>query len=113
MIKLITRGFTTKFASTGAAAVVGTESKERGVHYVYTDVKGDIPNSVKAHRQMLGHKKPADIEAYRRQLLYHCRNIGTQVLEIVLRDYLTLHGPNMTYAELEQFDADILDVENP
>ena len=45
--------------------------------------------------------------------MYRCGHIGTKELEIVLRDYLDLHAHDMTYEELEQFDADILDIENP
>ena len=45
--------------------------------------------------------------------MYRCGHIGTKELEIVLRDYLELHANQMTYEELEQFDADILDIENP
>ena len=45
--------------------------------------------------------------------MYRCGHIGTKELEIVLRDWLELNAPGMTYEELEQFDADILDIENP
>ena len=31
----------------------------------------------------------------------------------MLRDWLDLHAPSMNYDELEQFDNDILDIENP
>ena len=57
--------------------------------------------------------KPQDISAYRKQIKYRCGHIGTKELEIVLRDFLTLNAEKMTYAELEQFDNDILDIENP
>ena len=45
--------------------------------------------------------------------MYRCGHIGTKELEIVLRDYLTMNAEKMTYEELEQFDNDILDIENP
>ena len=45
--------------------------------------------------------------------MYRCGHIGTKELEIVLRDWLKLNQDRMSYQELEQFDSDILDVENP
>ena len=56
---------------------------------------------------------PEDIDAYRRQLAFRCGHIGTKELEIVLRDYLTLNMHKMTRAQLEKFDYDILNMENP
>jgi succinate dehydrogenase flavin-adding protein (antitoxin of CptAB toxin-antitoxin module) len=53
------------------------------------------------------------LEAYRRQIIYRVGHIGTKELEIILRDYMTLYGKQMTYSELEQFDSEILDIENP
>ena len=57
--------------------------------------------------------KPTDIDAYRRQLMYRCGHIGTKELEIVLRDWLKLNQNKMSYSELEKFDEDILNIENP
>ena len=57
--------------------------------------------------------KPKDIDAYRRQIFYRCGHIGTKELEIVLRDWLRLNQETMSYEDLEQFDSDILDIENP
>jgi succinate dehydrogenase flavin-adding protein (antitoxin of CptAB toxin-antitoxin module) len=57
--------------------------------------------------------KPNDINAYRRHITYPCGHIGTKELEIVLRDYLTLNSAKMTYGELEEFEFDALDIENP
>jgi succinate dehydrogenase flavin-adding protein (antitoxin of CptAB toxin-antitoxin module) len=34
-------------------------------------------------------------------------------LEVVLRDYLTMYCDEMTYADLEQFDDEVLNIENP
>ena len=45
--------------------------------------------------------------------MYRCGHIGTKELEIVLRDWLELNSPQMNYDELEQFDDEILDIENP
>ena len=58
-------------------------------------------------------KKPADINAYRKQITYRLGHIGTKELEIVFRDWLELNADKMTYEDLEQFDAEILDIENP
>ena len=57
--------------------------------------------------------KPMEASDYLKQIRYRCGHIGTKELEIVFRDYLELFGGKMTYAELEQFDKEILDFENP
>ena len=45
--------------------------------------------------------------------MYRCGHIGTKELEIVLKDWLIMNSSNMTYADLEQFDNEVLDMENP
>ena len=45
--------------------------------------------------------------------MYRAVHIGTKELEIVLGDWLSLNIEKMTYAELEEFDSNVLDVENP
>ena len=45
--------------------------------------------------------------------MYRAGHIGTKELEIVLRDYLKLHQDEMSYEDVEQFDHEILNVENP
>ena len=45
--------------------------------------------------------------------MYRAGHIGTKELEIVLRDYLRLHQDKMSYADVEQFDNEILNIENP
>ena len=71
-----------------------------------------MPEVFREHRHSYS-AKPSDVVAYRKQIMYRCGHIGTKELEIVLRDYLELNAPGMTYADLEQFDADVLDIENP
>ena len=72
----------------------------------------EVPEVFRAHRHTYS-ARPEDANAYRKQILYRCGHIGTKELEIILRDYLTLNAETMTYEELEQFDKDILDIENP
>ena len=72
----------------------------------------DVPEVFREHRHMYS-SKPKELDGYRRQIVYRCGHIGTKELEIVLRDYLELYAKSMTYEELEEFDANILDVENP
>ena len=72
----------------------------------------EVPDVFRAHRHMYS-AKPTDIEAYKRQIIYRCGHIGTKELEIILRDYLTLNKAKMSYADLEQFDNDVLNFENP
>ena len=72
----------------------------------------EVPEVFRQHRSTFS-DKPDDVNAYRKQIMYRCGHIGTKELEIVLRDWLELNASGMTYEELEQFDADILDIENP
>merc|ERR1711918_311161 len=72
----------------------------------------EVPSVFRQHRHSYS-AKPTDVEAYRRQIKYRCGHIGTKELEIVLKDYLAMYGDAMTYEELEQFDSEVLDIENP
>ena len=45
--------------------------------------------------------------------MYRSGHIGTKELEIILRDYLMIHQDKMTYEDVEQFDDEILNIENP
>ena len=72
----------------------------------------DVPEVFRQHRHAYS-SKPETAEAYRKQILYRCGHIGTKEIEIILRDYLKMNADKMTYEELEQFDNDVLDVENP
>ena len=57
--------------------------------------------------------KPAEVEGYKKQVVYRSTHIGTKELEIILGDWLYLNLKNMNYDEVEQFDMDVLDIENP
>ena len=72
-----------------------------------------VPGVFREHRHLYSGGKPDNIVAYRKQIKYRCGHIGTKEVEIVLRDWLDLHAEGMTYEELEQFDQDVLDLENP
>ena len=98
--------------SMGSQAEMEWKKPVRGVDYVFNDSGQDTPDVFREHRHRYS-EKPKDLAAYRRQITFRCGNIGTKELEIVLRDYLTINSGKMTYADLEQFDADILDIENP
>ena len=98
--------------SMGSQAEMEWKRPVRGVDYVFNDSGQDTPDVFREHRHRYS-EKPKDLAAYRRQITFRCGNIGTKELEIVLRDYLTINSGKMTYADLEQFDADILDIENP
>ena len=45
--------------------------------------------------------------------MYRCSYIGTKELEIVLKDWLRINQDKLTYEELEQFDWEIVCMENP
>ena len=72
----------------------------------------EVPEVFRQHRHAYSNK-PEDIIGYRKQIMYRCGHIGTKELEIVLRDWLEINASNMTYDDLEQFDKDVLDIENP
>lgn len=71
-----------------------------------------VPEIFRQHRHKYS-QKPAEIDGYKRQIMYRSKHIGTKELEIILSDWLTLNMDKMTYGDLEQFDSDILDMENP
>ena len=50
---------------------------------------------------------------YRKQLMYRCGHFGAKECEIILKDWLTLNSAQLTRAELEQFDDEILSMEVP
>ena len=60
----------------------------------------DVPEVFRQHRHQYS-QKPAEVDGYRKQIIYRCGHIGTKELEIVLRDWLELHAHAMTYEELE------------
>merc|ERR1712046_76049 len=72
----------------------------------------EVPSIFRQHRHAFS-SKPTDRDAFLRQIKYRSGHIGTKELEILLMDWLTLNGDEMTYEELEGFDNDILDMENP
>ena len=45
--------------------------------------------------------------------MYRCKHIGTKELEILLSDWLILNQNKLSYQDLEEFDTNILDIENP
>ena len=45
--------------------------------------------------------------------MYRCTHIGTKELEVVLGDFLKINLGKMTYKEVEEFDAEIISMENP
>ena len=67
-----------------------------------------VPEVFREHRATYS-SKPTDVNAYRKQIKYRLGHIGTKELEIVFRDWLDLHAHEMSYAELEEFDDDLLD----
>ena len=72
----------------------------------------EVPEVFREHRHKYS-AKPIEIDAYKRQLFDRCTHIGTKELEIVLGDWLKLNMHKLNYQDLEEFDSDVLDVENP
>ena len=71
-----------------------------------------VPEIYREHRHKFS-IQPADIEAYKRQVTYRCTHIGTKELEIVLGDFLKINLGKMSYKEVEEFDKEIISMENP
>ena len=71
-----------------------------------------VPDVYREYRARFS-QKPTDLNAYRRQVMFRCSHIGTKELEILLRDYLLINQDKMTYEDLEEFDNEIVSVENP
>ena len=77
-----------------------------------SDDEDVVPEIYREHRHKFS-IQPADIDAYKRQIMYRCTHIGTKELEIVLGDYLKINMDNMSYKECEEFDEQIISMENP
>ena len=45
--------------------------------------------------------------------MYRSLHIGTKELEILLSDWLKINQDSMTYQDVEEYDFDILSIENP
>mmetsp|Transcript_6518 Transcript_6518/g.10473 ORF Transcript_6518/g.10473 Transcript_6518/m.10473 type:complete len:92 (+) Transcript_6518:323-598(+) len=45
--------------------------------------------------------------------MYRSKHIGTKELEIFLSDWLTLNMDKMSYQDVEDYDQEILSIENP
>ena len=71
-----------------------------------------MPEIYREHRHRFS-KQPEDLGAYKRQIMYRAGHIGTKELEILLRDWLLLNQEGMNYEDVEQFDHEILSIENP
>ena len=57
--------------------------------------------------------RPTEIGGYKRQIIYRSVHIGTKELEIVLGDWLSINIDKLSYADLIEFDQNVLDIENP
>ena len=71
-----------------------------------------VPEIFREHRHRFS-QQPEDIDAFKRQVMYRCGHIGTKELEIVLRDWLILNQDSLNYQDVEEFDQQILNMENP
>ena len=60
------------------------------------EVEDVVPEVFREHRHKYS-TKPADLDAYKRQLMYRCGHIGTKELEIILSDWLKLNMHTLSY----------------
>ena len=110
---------TKSFKSIGGGAPL-QQGEIRLTHNPYEDPKGNrdeeegdyVPEIFRQNRHKYS-KKPTEIGGYKRQIIYRSVHIGTKELEIVLGDWLSLNIDKLSYADLEEFDANVLDIENP
>ena len=79
----------------------------------YDEEQDDIvPEIYREHRHRFS-KQPEDLDAYKRQVMYRSLHIGTKELEILLSDWLKINQHKMTYQDVEEYDYQILSIENP
>tara|TARA_B110000285_G_C14685552_1_gene406678 strand:+ start:169 stop:561 length:393 start_codon:yes stop_codon:yes gene_type:complete len=71
-----------------------------------------VPEIYREHRHRFS-KQPEDLEAYKRQVMYRSSHIGTKELEIILSDWLKINQDSLSYKDVEEYDHQILSVENP
>ena len=71
-----------------------------------------MPEIYREHRHRFS-KQPSELGAYKRQVMYRSLHIGTKELEILLSDFLKINQDSMTYQDVEEYDFDILSIENP
>ena len=45
--------------------------------------------------------------------MYRCGRYGTKEIEILLTDWFREHTAGLTFEDLEQFDQEVLNIENP
>ena len=80
---------------------------------LYNEEAGDIvPEIYREHRHKYS-QRPADINAFKRQIMYRASHIGTKELEILLRDWLLLNQDNLSYDDVVEFDDQVINIENP
>ena len=51
--------------------------------------------------------------SFRKQMMYRCGRFGNKEIEIILTDWFKINGAGLSYGDLEQFDQDVLNIENP
>mmetsp|Transcript_11819 Transcript_11819/g.13420 ORF Transcript_11819/g.13420 Transcript_11819/m.13420 type:complete len:111 (-) Transcript_11819:126-458(-) len=57
--------------------------------------------------------RPADLDGFRKQTLYRCRHLGMKELEIIIGDWVEMNLDKMDYKDLDQFEEEVIQVENP
>ena len=98
--------------SSGSQSEAEWQRRQRGVDYTEDDDGFQVPEVFRENRHKFS-QKPQDRDAFLRQITYRSGYIGTKEIEIILRDYLNLYGKQMSYQDLEEFDSQILGLENP
>ena len=57
--------------------------------------------------------RPKDLEGFRKQTLYRWNHLGMKELEILIGDWLDRNIYHMDYDDLNQFEEEVVQVENP
>ena len=57
--------------------------------------------------------RPSEVEAFRRQTLFRWKHLGIKELEIIIGDWVEMNIDKMSFEDLEQFEEEVIQVENP
>ena len=57
--------------------------------------------------------RPKDLESFKKQTLFRWKHLGMKELEIIIGDWLDLNIEKMNYEDLDQFEEEVVQVENP
>ena len=57
--------------------------------------------------------RPPTVDGFKKQVMFRCKHLGIKELEIIIGDWLELNIDKMEFDDLEQFEEEVIQVENP